>query len=120
MLFGVLVDVDIRVRSSAILLIALVGGVLLDVALLPLLVRILRTLLVARSSRGHLLAVAGSLRALVLGGNRWHLAGHDAVSCCWSATSTEELIAASDVSKTTRETTCRSYRRVQRNFSESV
>src|SRR6478736_5274397 len=88
MLFGVLVDVDMRVRSSAILLIALVGGVLLDVALLPLLVRILRTLLAARGSRGHLLAVAGSLRALVLGGNRWHLAGHDAVSCCWPATST--------------------------------
>jgi hypothetical protein len=40
-----------RVRSSAILLIALVGGVLLDVALLPLLVRILRTLLAARGSR---------------------------------------------------------------------
>src|SRR4051794_23881915 len=81
-LLGVLVDVDMKAPSSAILLITLVGGVLLDVALLPLLVRILRTLLAVRGIWGHLLAVAGSLRAPVLGGNRWHLAGHDAVSCC--------------------------------------
>src|SRR3954447_5161992 len=88
-----------HVTSSAILLIALVGGVLFDVALLPLLVRILRALLPVRGSRGHLLAVAGSLGALVLGGNRWHLAGHDAVSCCWSATSTGGTHRASESQK---------------------
>jgi len=81
MLFGVLVDVDMDVASSAILLIALIGRVLLDVALLPLLVRILRTLLPVRHLIcGRLLAVASSLAALILRWNRRHLAGHDLVS----------------------------------------
>ena len=78
MLFGVLVDVDMDVPSSAILLIALIGRVLLDVALLSLLVRILGALLTLRQLiGGHLLAVASSLSALIVRRNRWHLAGHE-------------------------------------------
>jgi hypothetical protein len=81
MLFGVLVDVDMNVASSAVLLVSLIGRVLLDVALLSLLFRILRTLLAVRHLiSGHLLAVASSLPALIIWWNRWHLAGHDLVS----------------------------------------
>ncbi|MDA9498874.1 hypothetical protein XI05_15670 [Bradyrhizobium sp. CCBAU 11357] len=81
MLLGVFVDVD-NVASSAILLIALIGRVLLDVALLSLLIRILRTLLTVRDLiGGRLLAISSSLVALIVRWNRWHLAGHDLVSC---------------------------------------
>ena len=60
---------------------ALIVCVLLDVALLSLLIRILRTLLaVRRLIRGYLLAVTSSLAALIVRRNRWHLAGHDLVS----------------------------------------
>jgi hypothetical protein len=81
MLFGVFVDVD-NVASSAVLLIALIGRVLFGVAVLSLLIRVLCTLLTARHLIGrHLLAVASSLPALIVRWNRWHLAGHDLVSC---------------------------------------
>jgi hypothetical protein len=90
---------------------SLIGRVLLDVALLTLLVRILHALLAARRVIcGHLLAIAGSFAALVLGRNRRHLAGHDAVSRQVSICDMDgaELIAPSDVLMTTTPTARRS------------
>src|SRR4051794_16218958 len=63
--------------SLSVLLISLVGGVLLDIALLTLLLRILGALLaVRRLIAGGLLVVTGSLRASVRWRNRRKLAGH--------------------------------------------
>jgi hypothetical protein len=65
MLAGVLLDVDMR--CSTILLIALIPGVLLDVPLTVLLLQIFRTAAAgsARAARSAL-RISGSLRALVL------------------------------------------------------